>query len=186
MRRTTILPTNWLIVFGLAALVAATLFATGVFLRTATAATPRYVATTGDDAGPNDCLTEASPCLTIGHAIGQAPAGETNHVANGTYTDADRKVLSEKLSDPREAVITANLLLQQAGQKVQMFRGTNQTNPSETSAQAYARQGELAAVIRAPRYDKDVTCRAGVPERRGPHWCNRARTWGWKSVSCQA
>jgi nitrous oxidase accessory protein NosD len=48
----------------------------------------RYVnAATGSDAG-NDCLTQASPCKTIGHAIDQAAASDTVTVAVGTYAGA--------------------------------------------------------------------------------------------------
>lgn len=52
------------------------------------AGSTRYVATTGSDNGPNDCLTEASPCATIGHAHDQATGGDTIEVAAGTYQDA--------------------------------------------------------------------------------------------------
>jgi len=45
----------------------------------------RYVAPTGSDA-VNDCLTQASPCLTIQHAVNQANAGDTIQVAAGNYT----------------------------------------------------------------------------------------------------
>jgi len=45
----------------------------------------RYVnAATGSDAG-SDCLTQASPCKTIDHAIDQATAGDTVTVGVGTY-----------------------------------------------------------------------------------------------------
>jgi len=51
--------------------------------QTARAATPRYVATAGSDAG--DCSDSANPCRTISYAIGQAIAGDTINVAAGTY-----------------------------------------------------------------------------------------------------
>jgi hypothetical protein len=51
---------------------------------TAWAANRHVNAATGSDAG-NDCLTQASPCKTIGHAIDQAAAGDTVTVGVGTY-----------------------------------------------------------------------------------------------------
>jgi hypothetical protein len=47
-------------------------------------AATRFVATTGSDAGPNDCLTAATPCKTITHALTQAVAGDTIQIAAGT------------------------------------------------------------------------------------------------------
>ncbi|MFN0094214.1 MAG: choice-of-anchor Q domain-containing protein [Dehalococcoidia bacterium] len=51
---------------------------------TARAATDRYVATTGVNAG--DCSNPAAPCLTIVYAISQSVDGDTIHLAAGTYT----------------------------------------------------------------------------------------------------
>ena len=47
----------------------------------------RYVAKYGSDAGPNNCLNQASPCLTILHAIGQAGPDDNIYVAQGTYVE---------------------------------------------------------------------------------------------------
>jgi pectin methylesterase-like acyl-CoA thioesterase len=52
---------------------------------------PRFVAaTTGDDTA-NNCLTQASACLTIQHAVdvvaGVPCAGDMVNVAEGTYTE---------------------------------------------------------------------------------------------------
>ena len=45
----------------------------------------RYVATTGTDIGT--CTSAASPCATIGYAVGQASDGDTIDVAAGTYIE---------------------------------------------------------------------------------------------------
>jgi len=42
-----------------------------------------YVATTGNDA--NDCMTAATACMTLQAAVNKAAAGDTIHVAAGTY-----------------------------------------------------------------------------------------------------
>ena len=47
--------------------------------------TGRFVAPTGTDAGT--CATQAAPCKTIGYAASQATAGQTVHVAAGTYDE---------------------------------------------------------------------------------------------------
>jgi hypothetical protein len=47
-------------------------------------ASTRFVSPTGADAG--DCI--ASPCRTIGYAVGQANAGNTISVASGTYDES--------------------------------------------------------------------------------------------------
>ena len=49
------------------------------------AAGPRYVATSGSDAG-NDCSVNGSPCRTIQRAVEQAAASEEIRVATGVYT----------------------------------------------------------------------------------------------------
>src|SRR6476619_5334116 len=50
-------------------------------------ATDRYVATGGSD-GANDCSVMGSPCATIQHAVSESTAGDTIHVAAGTYSEA--------------------------------------------------------------------------------------------------
>jgi len=45
-----------------------------------------YVATTGAD-GANPCLVEATPCRTIGHALGITLDGDTIEVSAGTYAE---------------------------------------------------------------------------------------------------
>jgi parallel beta-helix repeat protein len=45
----------------------------------------RFVATTGSDAANNTCLVSASPCLTLGHALTRAAAGDTIQLDPGTY-----------------------------------------------------------------------------------------------------
>jgi Collagen triple helix repeat (20 copies)/Right handed beta helix region len=64
-------------------LVAMLVLAVGV----AQAATIRYVAPTGEDAG-NDCATQATPCQTIAHAVAEATAGDTVKVAAGSYEES--------------------------------------------------------------------------------------------------
>lgn len=48
--------------------------------------TDRYVATTGTDS-TNDCSSSITPCKTVGYAISQSSAGDTIHIAAGTYTE---------------------------------------------------------------------------------------------------
>jgi len=55
--------------------------------RGAPAVATRYVATYGSDAGPNDCLNQAAPCLTIGHAVTEAGFGDTLRIAEGSYLE---------------------------------------------------------------------------------------------------
>jgi hypothetical protein len=83
-------------------------------------------------------------------------------VKAGAYTEADRAMLAEKLSDPREAKITANTLLQQAGMKAKTFRGNNSTTPSSEAVEGYASQAEMVSDMRDPRYKKDAAFRANV------------------------
>jgi hypothetical protein len=71
-------------VLGLALVCVTALLALG---GVAQAATVRYVATTGEDAG-NACTAEATPCATIGHAVAEASAGDTVKVGAGTYDEA--------------------------------------------------------------------------------------------------
>jgi hypothetical protein len=56
------------------------------FATSAAYALDRYVATTGADVG--DCSAPGSPCLTLQYAINQSAAGDTIHVAAGTYGSA--------------------------------------------------------------------------------------------------
>ncbi len=54
----------------------------------ASAAT-RFVDDNGDDqAGANDCTTQATPCKTVAQGIGQAANGETVDVSAGSYAQA--------------------------------------------------------------------------------------------------
>ena len=56
----------------------------GLLGPTAAQAADRFVSTTGSDTA-NDCLTSASPCLTLTHAVAQAASGDTVKIAGGTY-----------------------------------------------------------------------------------------------------
>lgn len=51
------------------------------------AQTTRYVDTGGSDAA-NDCSVSGSPCLTIGHALSEADAGDTIEVGAGTFAES--------------------------------------------------------------------------------------------------
>ncbi len=66
-------------------LVAATLLATGAFIRTAEGATQRYVDQAGADAGT--CTPIGSACATISFAISVSAAGDTINLAVGTYNE---------------------------------------------------------------------------------------------------
>jgi hypothetical protein len=76
-------------------------------------ATTRYVAPSGADAGA--CTAPATPCLTINYAVVQAAAGDTIHVAAGTYPEVvvvDRSLTFEganvgRSAGPTPAVRTA-------------------------------------------------------------------------------
>ncbi len=83
-------------------------------------------------------------------------------VKNGVYTDDDREVLAAKLADPRDAKITANMLLQQAGMQPKTFRGANQADPSGGAVVGYQTQLEQVTDMRDPRYKKDAAFRATV------------------------
>ena len=50
-------------------------------------AADRFTSTSGSDAA-NDCLINASPCRTIGHALTQAVSGDTIKLAEGSYAEA--------------------------------------------------------------------------------------------------
>jgi hypothetical protein len=47
----------------------------------------RYVAKYGSDTGPNSCLNQNTPCLTIGHAISQSVADDSIYIAQGKYVE---------------------------------------------------------------------------------------------------
>jgi hypothetical protein len=56
----------------------------------------RFVATGGSDTA-NNCLNDASPCATVGHAVDEAMDGDTIDIAAGTYLEPGlliEKVLS--------------------------------------------------------------------------------------------
>jgi len=54
---------------------------------TAGAATTRYVAKGGTDTA-NDCSVQTNPCLTIGHAVTKAAAGDMIAIGPGTFSEA--------------------------------------------------------------------------------------------------
>ncbi len=70
-------------------------------------AATRFVATSGSDAGANNCLASGSPCKTITHALTQAVANDTISVAAGTYNPA--------LGETFPLVIAVNLTLTGGG-----------------------------------------------------------------------
>lgn len=75
------------LLLSLAALACLTALAAGLFHGAPVlAAGNRYVSPVGVDTG--DCTNIASPCLTLAYGVAQAIAGDTVHVAAGTYTGA--------------------------------------------------------------------------------------------------
>ncbi len=80
------------------------------------AAGDRYVATTGVDAGA--CDNSASPCQTIAYAVAQAAAGDTIHIAAGSYTGVGNqhvviaKALTLAGADAATTILTYDPLVQ--------------------------------------------------------------------------
>lgn len=54
---------------------------------TAPARADRFVDDDNSSDDANDCTNQASPCATIAHALDEASAGESIHIAAGTYTE---------------------------------------------------------------------------------------------------
>ena len=81
------------------------IFCAFLILPHASAQTDRFVATSGSNGG-NNCASAASPCATIGHALGQSTAGDRIRVAAGIYTESvtvDRSI--EVVGDGMEDTI---------------------------------------------------------------------------------
>jgi hypothetical protein len=76
---------------------------------TASAASTRFVSQSGDDTN-NTCLNQNNPCGSINHAISEAAAGDTIHVAPGTYVE--------------HVVIDKNIKLNGSGQANTFISGT--------------------------------------------------------------
>jgi hypothetical protein len=63
---------------------------------TASAAT-RHVSASGGDTA-NDCLSAASPCASVGHAVTEAVDGDTVSVAAGAYTGSGQVTIDKDLT----------------------------------------------------------------------------------------
>ena len=79
--------------------VLATIFVLGGAAPALASAADRYVATTGSDAA-NNCLTQATPCLTVQHAVLQSGNGDDVNVAAGTYPESVTVGVSVEIDGP--------------------------------------------------------------------------------------
>ena len=94
----------------------------------------RYVSPTGVDAG--DCAASATPCLTINYAVSQAVAGETVHVAAGTYDElvsVTKSLVFEGANAGKSAGVTP--AVRSAESVVKGFRNPGEPHPAAATGE---------------------------------------------------
>ncbi len=142
---------------GAAAVVAVVLGACGPPPTTTPPEQGRFVSPSGVDVG--DCATSASACLTIGYAVSQALAGETVHVAAGTYdelVEVTKPLVFEGANAGTSAGVTAGT--RGAESVVKGFRTPGEPHPVASGANSVTVDGFTidpqgdAALIAAPTH----------------------------------
>ncbi len=106
-----------------------------------------YVATTGSDAGPNNCQTQGSPCKTITHAMGQAASGDRINIAGGTYTE--NITITKNLSFVGDARDTTILDGGGIGRTVSIFSGYTVSFTTLTIQNGYIASGGGGGIYNA-------------------------------------